>query len=168
LKKLRYKEGDVFGIPLRTGGYALGLIARMPKNGKILLGYFFGYYFETIPSPNELPSLKPEHAIWVHMFGDLNLWKDVWPIVMHIYDWENERKIWPMPQFVLQDRLGLGSWLVTYEKDDPSKELSRVLSKNRIDGHWDDGLAGAGYVEIMMTKLLTESGLRTRGQPGDD
>lgn len=40
-RKLNYKEGDWFAVPLGGAGYALGLVARVGRRG-VTFGYFFG------------------------------------------------------------------------------------------------------------------------------
>jgi hypothetical protein len=41
MENIKYREGDWFAVPLRNGGFAVGLVARAnPKAA--LLGYFFG------------------------------------------------------------------------------------------------------------------------------
>ncbi len=44
-KSLNYSEGDCISIPLREGGYARGVVARMNGSG-IIFGYFFGPFIE--------------------------------------------------------------------------------------------------------------------------
>ncbi len=47
-QNLPYQEGDWFAVPLRSGGYGVGLVARAPGNG-IVLGCFFGTRYDTLP-----------------------------------------------------------------------------------------------------------------------
>jgi hypothetical protein len=35
------EEGDLFAVPLRDGGYGIGVVARVGRRG-VLVGYFFG------------------------------------------------------------------------------------------------------------------------------
>lgn len=49
-KRLPYREGTWFALPLRKGGYAVGVVARMAPRGRIILAYFFG------PKRNQIPS----------------------------------------------------------------------------------------------------------------
>ena len=39
-KHIRYNEGQWFGVPLRKGGYAIGIIVRGSYKTKGGLGYF--------------------------------------------------------------------------------------------------------------------------------
>lgn len=45
-----YREGSRFAVPLRQGGYAVGLVARVNPRG-VLLGYFFGPRHD-VPGPS--------------------------------------------------------------------------------------------------------------------
>jgi Immunity protein 26 len=59
-----YSEGDWFAIPLRGGGFATGLIARMmPHREGVLLGYFFGPRRDKVPTLDELRDLSTPDAI---------------------------------------------------------------------------------------------------------
>jgi hypothetical protein len=52
-QKINYREGDWFAVPLRDGGYAVGLVARMDNRGGVL-GYFFGPRRDDVPSPSDV------------------------------------------------------------------------------------------------------------------
>jgi Immunity protein 26 len=152
MSRLPYREGDVFAVPLRGRGFALGVVARSPKRGRILLGYFFPHLFASVPSPGELPELRPRDAIKVVRFGDLSLTNGEWPIISHLRDWDKER--WPMPRFVREDPLLKRAWLITVSDDDPSIEVAREGCESGIAGYERASLLGAGVVEIQLTKLL--------------
>src|SRR5262245_33669660 len=113
-RKRNYEIGDWFAVPLRSGGYASGLIARRSRRG-VLLGYFFGPKTNHIPSLQELESLKPQAAVLVELFGDLGLLKGEWPILGRSKGWD--LRDWPIPVFVRQDDLSGVSQLVEYSED---------------------------------------------------
>src|SRR2546427_613319 len=100
---LPYSEGTVFFVPLRKGGYARGVVARASREGKVLLGYFFG---PRLPSADvtECGDLDPAKAILRLRFGDLGLINGEWPIRGRVPGWDRSR--WPMPHFVRKDPLG--------------------------------------------------------------
>ncbi len=153
-KKLPYKEGDWFGVPLKDGGYALGIIARSRPNGKALFGYFFGPKREKIPSIGELRTLTPENAILVGQFGDLGLFEGEWPIIGHSEPWD--RSTWPIPPLVRRDAVSGEAWLIKYSDDDPIQEISETpCDLFEIRNYPEDGLWGSGAVEIRLTKLLS-------------
>ncbi|WP_425308290.1 Imm26 family immunity protein [Ammonicoccus fulvus] len=72
MAKINDREGDWFAVPLRKGGYAVGLIARANRDG-VLLGYFFGPRREAVPSLSDVEELTPDDAIRVGKFGHLGL-----------------------------------------------------------------------------------------------
>lgn len=152
MKKLTYREGDVFALPLRDGGFSVGVVARSPKKGKVLLGYFFREKFSSVPALSNLPILLPENAIKVVKFGDLSLMTGEWPVVGHLENWD--RDDWPMPKFIRRDPLGKRARLVSYADDDPNQEIAEEPCSFEATGYEADTLWGAGFAEIMLTKLL--------------
>lgn len=95
-RKLSYKEGTWFGVPLHDGGYSVGLVARADGRGSIL-GYFFGSEQRNLITLDDVTAFGPEDAVLVTVFGDLGLLKGVWPIIGQAKDWS--RSDWPMPLF---------------------------------------------------------------------
>lgn len=73
MKSLPYREGSLFAVPLRKGGYAAGLVARMAPQGKIILAYFFGRKFETVPSLSDISSMRAADSVKCLRVGDLGL-----------------------------------------------------------------------------------------------
>lgn len=146
-----YKEGDIFVVPLRTSGYAVGVIARVSANNSGgLLGYFFGKKFESVPSKDVIDSLRPLDAIRVLIFGDLSLLNKEWFVIGSISNWD--RKSWPMPDFVRKDDISKKAWRVRYAEDNLSKVISEqpepfdsTLGK--------DAAFGAGAIELLLTRL---------------
>lgn len=159
MKKLTYQEGDIFAVPLRDRGFSLGVVARSPKGGKVLLGYFFRERFPSVPKPSDLPVLVPQKAIKVVRFGDLSLMTGEWPVVAHQQNWD--RDDWPMPKFIRRDPLRERARLITYADNDPNQEIAEEPCAVGTTGYEADGLWGAGYAEIMLTELL---GNHTSGQ----
>jgi hypothetical protein len=153
MRKLNYEEGDVFAVPLRTGGFALGLVARMPKSGKVLFGYFWGPARTALPEPKDLPELHPRDALFGKMFSDLGLIKKEWPILTSLPGWK--RAHWPMPKFLRQSPLSKRAWLVTYADDDPNQVSSEDPCAFDVTGYEKDGLLGSGATEILLTHLLS-------------
>src|ERR1051325_3513522 len=120
---LPYKEGTWFAIPLRSGGYAAGVIARhAPDEGKIALAYFCGPKREAIPTLGELVKLTPDSAIKVVRIGDLGIIEGRWPIVGDSLNWEREK--WPIPAFIRKDDICKIAWRVEYADDDPNQVIS--------------------------------------------
>lgn len=153
MKKLPYKVGDVFGIPLDTGGFALGVIARMAPKGKLLLGYFFGIVYQQMPAIGQIPELKKEDAVFVAIFGDLGLIKGYWTIIGPMTPWVVDD--WPMPLFIRKDVISNEGLLVKYADDNPSLVVEET-SLGHLYPHNlpEDGIYGYGAIEEKMTELL--------------
>lgn len=148
----RYREGSWFAIPLRDGGYALGLVARASRSG-VLFGYFFGPHRQETPSMSDGENLTPSDAVLVGKFGHLGLKQGSWPVVGSVSDWD--RSEWPMPAFVRYEELTGRSFRVVYDEDDPAKLVAEVpVQPGPAEQGPKDGLMGAGYVEKVLTGLL--------------
>ncbi|MEV1062943.1 immunity 26/phosphotriesterase HocA family protein [Streptomyces sp. NPDC050263] len=145
-RKLPYSLGDVFAVPLRDRGYALGVVARADGKG-IVLGYFFGPRLESVEIPPQACALEANSAIRVCRFGDLGLIRGKWPVVGRVESWTPAQ--WRVPDFCRN-----GEIRVVYDGDSLA-----VSSEERLDSREclllpKDGLEGAGFVEIKLTRLL--------------
>lgn len=147
---LPYREGSIFVVPLRGNGYARGVVARSGKEGKILLGYFFGPRLSA-RSPVPLEDVNPNGSILRALFGDLSLISGEWPVSGQVPNWDKAQ--WPMPDFVRKEPFSKRAWLVRHSDVDPGKiesetptDFSSLLP--------NDSLYGSGAVEIALTKLL--------------
>lgn len=154
MKKLPYKEGTWFAMPLRQGGYSVGRVTRhIPGEGPIILAYFFGPRREAVPALGELESLTPDAAIKVIRVSDLGLVDGSWTIIGDSPEWRRED--WPIPVFIRKDDLGRAAWLVEYADDDPN----RVVFEQRVPydtaGYERDSLSGSGAAEIKVSRILS-------------
>jgi hypothetical protein len=151
---LRYREGDWFAVPLRGGGFAVGLVARMGPRGKILLGYFFGPARATPPALGDVAALSPADAVLTARFGDLSLFRGEWPVLGSLPGWQ--AAAWPLPAFQRIDSLRGYADRIRYAEDDPAREVAcEPLDAPHADLE-PDRLMGAGAVEIALTKRLRE------------
>lgn len=152
-RKLPYKEGDWFAVPLREGAYALGLIARSSSKGKVLFGYFFGPMRRTLPCIADTKSLTPADAVLIGMFGDLDLFSGRWPLLGSAVPWN--RSAWPMPFFVRTDSVSGKCKLIEYSEDDPNHEIRAVFcDPSDAQKFPPDRLMGSGAVVIHLEELL--------------
>jgi hypothetical protein len=151
-RRLKYSEGDLFAVTLRDGRYGMGLIARMPKAGKIVLGYFFDQACEELPThsmASKAATSRRVAKIW--RFGDLRLHKGDWPVLGPLEGFD--RSDWPMPSFVR--RFEDMAWVVNYSEDDPLTVLEEIRSDPETGRHLEsDLLMGAGMVEIVLARTL--------------
>jgi hypothetical protein len=152
MEALSYREGDWFAVPLPSGGFGIGLAARVPAGGRILLGYFFGKRFASLPNSEDIPPFDAGAAVLVLMFGDLHLMSGAWPVIRHSEGWTRDR--WPLPAFGFKQDVGGKFWRVQYGEDDLSVATMRRMSvsSEEIEGLPKDGLLGAGAVEDMLDR----------------
>jgi len=149
MRKTPCSEGSIFLVPLPTGGYARGVVARSSQ--RILFGYFFGPGFSRAEDVH-LQGLTPDAAILKARFGDLGLVEGTWKIIGKLIEWD--RSQWPMPSFVRRDPLGrLKPQLVRYSDKDPAQvEAVDVVESGA--GLITDSLFGSGAIEITMAQIL--------------
>ncbi|WP_095198069.1 Imm26 family immunity protein [Mesorhizobium carmichaelinearum] len=149
--KLPYKKGTLFAIPLRSGGYGLGLVARMAPKGKIILVYLFGPMRLELPNADELSDISPDNAVRCLRCGDLGLINGSWPIIGEMKIWIEDK--WPMPNFVHKESLSNRILIRKYSDSDPSKleGQASVASAGHLE---QDGLHGYEVVELILTDQL--------------
>ena len=149
--KLPYSEGTIFLVPLKSGGYARGVVARASPKGRGLLGYFFGPRLIE-PAGATFDDLQPTDAVLRVRFGDLGLINREWVVCGRVHGWN--RIDWPMPDFVRRDPLGrLKPRLVRYSDSDPLQ----IETEYPIDDDSEmptDSAYGYGAVEIELSMLL--------------
>jgi hypothetical protein len=151
--KLPYREGTWFSVPLRTGGFAVGVVAKLDGHGGIF-GYFFKPARSGLPTMAELSQLASQDAVFMRRFGDLGILKGKWPIVGHSEHWDAPS--WPMPPFVSVDRVSGKAFLVTL--GDRFEELSRQDHvPSSADRYPEDADSGYGAVELHLTRICSET-----------
>lgn len=150
--KLPYCEGTWFAVPLRQGGFAVGVVARATARGKVILCYFFGPRRTAVPVLVEVERLRPGDAVRAVRVGDLSLLRGDWPIIGQTASWK--RSEWPMPPFVRRDPLSRKAWRVYYSDTNPGAR-DREEPEQYKSALEDDGLFGSGAAELMLTRLLT-------------
>ncbi|MFC8730863.1 Imm26 family immunity protein [Luteimicrobium sp. NPDC057192] len=164
MARVNYREGHWFAVPLRDGGFALGLVARANRDG-VLFGYFFGPWRDELPSLTEAQGLAPDDAVLVGKFGHLGLKQGRWRLLGRDRDWD--RDALPMPAFVRYEELTGRSLKVTYDDDDPNR-LVRVeeIPSGAVEQGPKEGLMGAGFVEKVLTAAAC-AGSKPSGCEGD-
>jgi hypothetical protein len=153
MARIRYAEGDWFAVPLRDGGFAVGVVARANKNG-VLLGYFFGPRQRDVPSLDDVEELVAKDAVLIKKFGDLGLKSGKWPLLGSAPSWNRDE--WPMPTFGRFEELTGLAFAVEYSSDDPNSHPRETpILQEDLVRYPKDGLGGAGFIEITLTELLT-------------
>jgi hypothetical protein len=154
MTRQRYGVGDWFAVPLRDGGFGVGLIARMEPQGAVLLGYFFGPRRSALPDLGEVAKYRASDAVMVRRFGGLDLRRGAWPIIGRLPGWESHE--WPMPVFGRQVEFEGVAWRVEYRDDDPNATPRETrISVDECKRLPPNGVFGSGLVEILMTMALT-------------
>lgn len=90
-------EGQFFLLPVERGQYAVGLVARAPRRGGVLLGYFFGPRRNLEPSAEWLNARTPQQSVLVCRFKDLALFRGEWKLLQSLPSFN--RAQWPVPAF---------------------------------------------------------------------
>jgi hypothetical protein len=148
-KQLPYREGDWFAVPLRDGGYALGVAARVEGRGGVL-GYFFGPRRRQVPTAEDTRELSAAGAILVQKFGDPGLLNGTWPILPRTTDWN--RNDWPMPAFGTV----FGGGASRREYDESTFSLLSVVPVTPEEASRlpEDSVDGYIALEIRLNRLL--------------
>ena len=142
-------------MPLREGGYALGVVARKGKGG-VLFGYFFGPRRGEVPTIDDARGLSPDDAVLAERFGDLGIRDRTWSLLGPLETWERER--WSIPALRRTESLTGRSWKVVYGDDPGTRIREEPCSAEVASRLRPNALAGAGAVEIALTELLRGSG----------
>jgi hypothetical protein len=164
--RLNYAEGTVFAIPLRSGGFAVGLVARAAPRGRLLLVYLFGPRRESVPELAEVANVHASSAIRIVRAGDLHLIEGKWPVIGQLGEFRRED--WPFPKFVRTEELARRAWVVEYADDHPGHVVAETpvaFGASKLDC---DSSFGAGAVELLLTKLLGGSDMKSGGRVAGD
>jgi hypothetical protein len=157
-KNIHYSEGQWFAVPLRRGGYALGIIVRGGYKTKGGLGYFFGPKYEDLPGDEATYEKHAEDALLIARFGDLGIVRGSWPLIQSTRPFSKEE--WPIPKFGTEVPLPPGKGFIREYEQDSSGALICVrqtpVDADKIQKFPKDAVMGGGAVEIKLTKLLVE------------
>lgn len=152
-RKLPYSEGDWFAAPLRNGGFALGLVARMDGRGGVIC-YFFGPAFPSLPSIEAARDRRRGEAVLIANTGDPGLTRGEWYLLGRVEPWDRES--WPVPVFVRRDAVSGTPKRVIYREPDFNTEVQLLpCTEEEAQRLPKDGILGYGAVEMRLTKLLT-------------
>ncbi len=150
--KINYKEGSLFSVPLRSGGFGVGLVARSTKRGPIILAYLFNKKFTKHPELTDLPSFSAKDAATVIRVGDLGLIRGEWKILGDIPNWD--RSLWKFPKFIRREPFTGRILLVTFSEDDPAVYLYEERITEEEARHLGlSSVSGAGAAEIHLTEV---------------
>ena len=94
---IEIREAQCFLLPLERGQYAAGLVARAPRRGGVLLGYFFGPRRSTAPDVSWFNGLGPPQAVLACRFKGAPLFHGEWQLLGRLEGFD--RLQWPVPAF---------------------------------------------------------------------
>ncbi|MBA4057526.1 MAG: hypothetical protein C0490_22615 [Marivirga sp.] len=146
-KKLQLNEGDIFTFPLRSRGYASGLIIRASKT-LTLLGCFYDLRYDSMPTEITEDVLKKGKIILTKRFGLQGFKDGTWKVVGKSDRFN--RQDWPIPSFLRQSN---PPRIITYN-DELEEIKETVISNENANSFPGDGLAGSGFIEIVVTEVL--------------
>lgn len=149
---LPYREGTWFAVPLKRGGYGVGVVARATAEGGVLLGYFFGPRRGAVPLLRDVSEAQPRDASLVVRFGDLSLIKSEWAILGESTSWVRSK--WKSPDFVRTDPLSGRAWRVRYDDRDPNVVVSEEPIATPVGSLGPNWMYGAGAVESTLDRKL--------------
>jgi|SRR5271157_6053791 len=154
---IKYSEGQWFAVPLRSGGYAIGIIVRGSYKTKGGLGYFFGPKYAEVPSNIETLAKNKDNSILIGWFGDLGIINGDWPLIEGRKPFAREE--WPVPKFYRIPPLPIEkAFVVEYDQDTsihhPIHEYIVPISEEILKLP-EDGGYGSGAIEIELDKLLS-------------
>jgi hypothetical protein len=153
MSKRIYAPGFWFAVPLQTGGYGLGVVARATRSA-LTLGYFFNLKRLDLPTPEDTVGLKKDDAILVCMFGSLALNSGEWPVVARKDPWHPND--WPVPTFSHVDAVDRSlAYGRVYDEKDLRKVGQRPISLADAAKLPTDGVYGYRAVEIELARLLS-------------
>lgn len=149
--RVRYEEGSWFAVPLPSGGFAVGVVARGKKG--FLVAYLFGPRRLSIPAVAQLAPSVANAADIVVRVGDAAIVDGVWPVLGCLSGWRREE--WPIPAFGRVEPLRGHGYRVEYASDDPIEVIreTRVL-KAEADALPDNGVPGHALLARMLDRLL--------------
>lgn len=159
-----YNEGDAIAIPLSSGGYAIGIVARVSLPSKeIFLGYFFGRLFTEIPSIHEISAFRRKQATIVRRVGRSGIDLGRWTVIHRNSPWSGND--WPVPIFKHRDSFSGRYWARTISESDLSTLTSeREISEDQASDLPSHALAGWGTFEKLLVAALDFEPTRRAGK----
>lgn len=116
--RTRVKDGDVFAVPIPSGGYVIGVVARVGDRND-MLAYFFEPRLQTLPSPDSMPRVSHAQAVASAYCSSLGISEFGWPLIGSTASDIS----WPVPVFSFYDPFTLRPCLVAPPNDPPFNQV---------------------------------------------
>jgi hypothetical protein len=154
---VKIEEGQMFTVPLNRQVHAVGVVARVHREGRRKIYGIFAYFFGTFEkaSPIRFEQLKAVDAIMRLKCSVLYIHDGKWQIIGKVSNWKRES--WPLPVFYRHDLLR-GTVLVRFSDENlitPIEETSYQGGDIKLTD--EDSTAGSLAVEIMLRQKLNIS-----------
>ncbi len=91
-----YSEGDFFAVPLKSGGYGIGIVVCAGAKGTAV-GRFFLPVQDEIPAIDKLNRYDERDSVHIEHFRDGGLRDGTWKIIGQHPRWDSYE--WPIPRF---------------------------------------------------------------------
>lgn len=153
-KRRTFKEGNIFAVPLKDGGFAAGVVARK-LTGHGFLGYFYGPHRNSLDDIWAPPTGSLGDPILIGECSDLGLLNGSWTVVGHIENWNKEE--WPIPAFGHIDAVDGGGWIREYADDGRFTALANYrVTPEEARALPEDGSWGYVALERRLSILLAD------------
>jgi hypothetical protein len=149
-KKIKVKEGDVFAVPLRQGGYGIGIITREHKT--ITMGYFFKTIYTEPPVQVPESILRKENVALIVKFSSMGIENGEWPLLETEFIFKRED--WPIPVLMMQHPLTEKYYAVVYDETLINEERY-LITEQEAKKLFSHGLFGYGALEKKLSTLLS-------------
>ncbi len=157
-----YSEGDFFAVPLRGGGYGVGIAVCVGPRGTVV-GRFFGAVRDSIPPLSELEDLTEGDSIHVSHFRDSGLKDGSWKLIGQHPNWASYE--WPIPKFgwFQSPRDGSSGKMFEMELDENLRTIrQKTVSREIFDTLPYEGVVGPEAATITLTLALTRPGWKPK------
>ncbi|MEM7375641.1 MAG: Imm26 family immunity protein [Bacteroidota bacterium] len=149
-----FTTGTWFAIPLKSGGYAIGIITGGQSN--IRLGYFFLDRFDDLPKSSDLKDLSASKSSLIAWFSAKGFKQGRWIVLESNRAFK--RAEWPVPRFARVDVVDpTKGFIIEYDPNEPNhtQPLREILcSSQETENLPYDGLFGVGAIESKLDSTI--------------
>jgi len=162
-----YSEGDFFAVPLKSGGYGIGIAVCVGPQ-RTVVGRFFESVYDELPTADELNHLTEDDSVHIEHFRDDGFQDGSWKIIGQHPSWDAYE--WPIPRFGVFQPNANDSQGQAFEIE-LDEDLRSARQKKVSVEHFRtlpyEILVPAKAAEITLTLALTRPGWK-RSVPGLD
>jgi hypothetical protein len=159
----KYSEGDFFVVPLKTGGFGLGIAVCVGLKGTVV-GRFFAPVWDSLPTLSDLENLTENDSVHVEHFRDDGLRDGSWQVIGQHPTWDAYD--WPIPKFGWFQAASddTGGRRFEMELDEDLKTIrQKEVSLEQFEMLPPEGVSGAKATEVALTLVLTRPGWKRKG-----